>query len=126
MRSRLKQNKEEAEEKEASVVRLGQEVERMKGEREQMERAMESEKATALQEISRGKVSALQKLQAEAEERLKQMREEHALEVDRIRAEMEEKARERLEAEARDKERELSLKEEEVKVYLLVVAVFFV
>jgi hypothetical protein len=104
LRATMKKSGEElaASLKEASELRL--EIEQLKSAQDTVEKALEVEKAAALQELSRGKASAVQTLHAEAEERMQEMRQLHERELEglerKIRAEMEE----RLAAVQREKE----------------------
>lgn len=98
LRTKLKSAGEEADSKDGEISGLKEEVERLKGSRETLEKTLEGEKAAALQEISRGKASAIQTLQAEMEERQKEALEQ----LDgKIREEM------RVALEAADREKEV-------------------
>ena len=76
LRTKVKHTQETLEEKEEEFGKLSNELDLVKKQQSLLEESLESEKAVALQEMSRGKSSALQALQTELNHRHDQEKEE--------------------------------------------------
>ena len=77
LRTNLKLLNESIEEKDSEMIILKDELDLVKKQQITLEKSLESEKAVALQEISRGKAGALQALQIETEKRIDEINKNH-------------------------------------------------
>jgi len=77
LRTNIKQLNDTNDDKDAELLKLKEDLESAKKHQVVLEKSLESEKASALQEMSRGKASALQALQNETEKRIAEINSNH-------------------------------------------------
>ena len=98
--------------KDETIETLKGEIDHMKQSKETLEKSFESERANALQEMSRGKSSALATLRSEMEAK-------HKEELRAVREELTNECESRVTALEREAKRELLVKDEELQVWSL-------
>merc|ERR1712141_49101 len=114
LRTNLKELNECKEEKDQEIFKLKDELDLVKKHQISLEKSLESEKATALQEISRGKASALQALQIETEKRIEEINCNHEKDKEELLAKLKGEMDDQLKFGEREKQRALKLKDEEL------------
>ena len=114
LRTNMKELNECKEEKDQEILKLKDELDLVKKHQISLEKSLESEKATALQEISRGKASALQALRIETEKRIEEINCNHEKDKQELLAKSKGEMEEQLKFGEREKQRALKLKDEEL------------
>lgn len=100
----MKHTNEALEEKFIDIERLKDEIDLVKKQQLALEKSLESEKATALQEMSRGKSSALQALQADMEKRISEISTKHEQDKGALKEQLDKETEEKLRAAEREKQ----------------------
>ena len=80
LRTSLKYIMEEKSDADEQIVIFKDEIDKLKQSQDALEKSVENEKATALQEMSRGKAGALQALKSDMENQFTQLKLDHAQE----------------------------------------------
>ncbi len=115
LRTNLKQTNTQVEEQVSEITKLKDEIDELKLQQLNLEKSLESEKAAALQEMSRGKAGAIQTLHADMEKKIADLVSLHDQEKEQMGVKFNQDLEDKLQAADREKKRELSLKDDELK-----------
>ena len=104
LRIKLKDSTDAIEAHNSEIKDLKQEIDQMKDAQNTLENALESDKVSALQEMSKAKASALQTLQQEMEQNVLDLKEKHEKDLKELEAKLKKQNEEALAAAAKEKE----------------------
>ena len=104
LRIKLKDSTDTLEKHNAEITDLKQEIDQMKDAQNTLETALESDKASALQEMSKAKTSALQTLQQEMEQNVLDLKEKHEKDLKELEAKLKKQNEDTLTAAEKEKE----------------------
>ena len=96
LRTNLKHANESIDEKDVDIAKLKDNMDTLKEQQVALEKSLEKEKAMALQEISRGKASAVQALQTEQEKRIEDLNNAHEKDKNEVVIKIKEEMKEKL------------------------------